>query len=35
MEYSVWKRRNVIFAEVQNMNNEGQIIYIPIKGITY
>jgi len=31
----VWKRRNVIFAEVQNTNNEGQIIYIPIRGITY
>ncbi len=30
----VWKRRNVIFAEVQNTNNEGQIIYIPIRGIT-
>jgi hypothetical protein len=33
-EKKVWKRRNVIFAEVQNTNNEGQIIYIPIRGIT-
>ena len=30
----VWKRRNVIFAEVQNTNNEGQSIYIRIRGIT-
>ena len=30
----VWKRINVIFAEVQNTNNEGPIIYIPIRGIT-
>ena len=30
----VWKKRNVIFAEVRNTNNEGQIIYIPIKETT-
>ncbi len=29
-----WKRRNVIFAEVQNTNNERRIICIPIRGIT-